>query len=65
MNESVEVLEDSDDGGNESFDESFEDVGQQCNLNKTFDVVDISDDDMDVVDISDDDIDDSAIVIVV
>ena len=57
MNESVEVLEDSDDGLNESFDESFEEVGQQCNLNTTFDVVDISEDDTDVVDISYDDMD--------
>ena len=41
MNDSVEIL----DGWNESFDESFEEIGS--NLNKTYEVIDISDDEMD------------------
>jgi hypothetical protein len=45
MNDSVEILEVSEDGWNESFDESFEEIGS--NLNKTYEVIDISDDDMD------------------
>jgi hypothetical protein len=44
MNDSVEILEVSDDEMNESFDTSFEEIGSH--FNKTYEVIDVSDDEM-------------------